>query len=96
MSMIDRAHSLLTCMIKKVLENRDDVWMSDRCIREMADATIRHTPVLEIVSELEEEELAGAGETSTLMGAIELLGIVTAVLDRHRAHRGMMPVNPGP
>jgi hypothetical protein len=96
MSMIDRAHSLLTCMIKKVLENQDDMWMSDRCIHEMADATIKQTPVLEIVSELEEGELAGTGETPTLMGAIELLGIVTAILDRHRANRGLMPINPGP
>lgn len=87
MSMIERTYTLLTCMIKEVLHTSEDLRMSDRSIREMAAATIKTTPVLEIVSELVNDARDKTGERGQLMGEIELLGIVTTMIERRRALR---------
>lgn len=84
-SMIARTHNLLTSMIEKVLENSGALQISDGSIREIASATIESTPVLEIFSELENDSWCRTGERDQLMHQIELLGIVTAMIDRCRA-----------
>jgi hypothetical protein len=72
-------------MIQKVLESSGALRMSDCSIREIASATIETTPILEIVSELENNAGSRTGERDQLMHQIELLGIVTAMIDRCRS-----------
>jgi hypothetical protein len=88
MSTIEHTQHILTSMIKSVLENNHYTGMSDRSIDRLASATIENTPALEIISEMEGccGPADSTGEVEHLMREIELLAIITSMMDHHHQY----------
>lgn len=73
-------------VIKKVLENRQDITLNDNSIKEMASRMLLKTPALQIMSELRSlnrkytRHLANVRQLN-LKKSIELLALVTHEID---------------
>ncbi len=83
MSANDESREFIINVIKKVLENREDLSLNDSCINQIAVRMLLTTPAPQIMSELQTLIQKGAADLRQLQlkKSIELLALVTHEID---------------
>ena len=83
MSAKDDGREFIINIIKKVLENREDITLNDSCINQIAVRMLTTTPASQIMSELRTLKKMYAANVRRLQlkKSIELLALVTHEID---------------
>jgi len=83
MSANDDGREFIISVIKKVLENREDLSLNDSCINQIAVRMLLTTPASQIMSELQtlRQKCADDVHHLQLKKSIELLALVTHEID---------------
>ncbi len=91
MSMNDDGREFIINVIKKVLENREDLSLNDSSINQIAVRMLLTTPASQIMSELKALRQNCKKDMSQLQlkRSIELLAIVTHEIDYQSFNRNM-------
>ena len=74
---------LITDIIKRVLANRDDIQGDELFIRQVTSNTMKATPVIDILSRMEETESThlDIANNEQLASCIEVLALINSMID---------------